>query len=287
MPIESSTVTNCGPPACASTSVRPRHGRMSAVSPVTRCPRCSFVETCTVRRQRRSAAAVRSVSGAAERKLPPMAKKTRARPSSIAWMAADGVEAVRARRLEAELACPSRVEPRVGHLLPDAHRAVALHVGVAAHRARARAGLADHPAQQQEVDDGLHVVDRVDVLGEPHGPASRWSRATRWPRARPRASPPRARRSTPRARPTRAPRGASTSASKPSVCSATKARSTTRPGARASSSSIAFITPWKNATSPLMRTGTCMRASGVASPEQRRGGSAGGRSASCPPRPAG
>ncbi len=36
MPIESSTVTNCAPPFCTSASVRPRHGRMSAVSPVTR-----------------------------------------------------------------------------------------------------------------------------------------------------------------------------------------------------------------------------------------------------------
>ena len=43
------------------------------------------------------------------------------------------------------------------------------------------------------------------------------------------------------------------------------------PGARCSSSSIAFITPWKNATSPLMRTGTCIRASGVASPSSATG----------------
>src|ERR1044071_247772 len=66
MPIEFSVETNCGPFAWASTSVLPRQGRIRAVSPVTRCARFSLVETCTVKRQRRNAAAVYSVSGVAE-----------------------------------------------------------------------------------------------------------------------------------------------------------------------------------------------------------------------------
>ena len=66
MPIESSTVTNCSPPAWTSRSVRPRHGRISAVAPVhERGERLSLVETCTVSAQLRSAAAVTSVSGVA------------------------------------------------------------------------------------------------------------------------------------------------------------------------------------------------------------------------------
>ena len=69
-----------------SISVRPRHGRINARSPVIKCERFSFVETCAVKRQRRKAAAVNSVSGVAERKLPPSAKKTRACPSCIAWI---------------------------------------------------------------------------------------------------------------------------------------------------------------------------------------------------------
>src|SRR5437588_7035235 len=74
--IEFSVVTNCGPVACRSISVRPRHGKISARLPVIKCARLSFVETCAVKRQRRKASAVYSVSGVAERKLPPNAKNT-------------------------------------------------------------------------------------------------------------------------------------------------------------------------------------------------------------------
>jgi hypothetical protein len=61
----------------------------------------------------------------------------------------DGVVAVRARRLEAELRADP-VEELVGHALPHAHRAVALHVAVAAHGAHAGAGPADAAAQQED-----------------------------------------------------------------------------------------------------------------------------------------
>src|SRR3712207_8355412 len=46
-----------------------------------------------------------------------------------------------------------------------------LHVRVAAHGARARAGLARLTAEQQEVDYLLNVCDGVLVLREPHRPA--------------------------------------------------------------------------------------------------------------------
>ena len=64
----------------------------------------------------------------------------------------DHVEAVLARHREAERPFEA-VQQRLRRLLEDAHRAVALHVGVAAHRAHAGAGTPDVAAQQQEVDD--------------------------------------------------------------------------------------------------------------------------------------
>ncbi len=88
MPMESSTVTNCSPPPWRSRSVRPRQGRIRARAPVTACERLSFVDTCTVRLARRMAASVTSVSGEADTKLPPMAKKTFASPSRRARIAA-------------------------------------------------------------------------------------------------------------------------------------------------------------------------------------------------------
>src|SRR5216684_255139 len=71
----------------AARADRPRQGRIRPVSPATRCARLSLVETCTVSLARRSAPAVYSVSGAAERKFPPRAKKIFALPSWSAWMA--------------------------------------------------------------------------------------------------------------------------------------------------------------------------------------------------------
>ncbi len=86
MPMESSTVTNCLPPAWTSLSVLPRVGRIRARVPVTAWERLSLVETWTVRRARRMAASVTAVSGVAATKLPPIAKKTFASPSRRAWM---------------------------------------------------------------------------------------------------------------------------------------------------------------------------------------------------------
>ncbi|WP_240964058.1 hypothetical protein [Streptomyces sp. C1-2] len=82
----------------------------------------------------------------------------------------DDVVAVGAGRREAELLL-QRVQEGGGGPLEDAHGAVALHVGVAAHRAHARAGTADVAAQQQEVDDLADRGHRVLVLGQAHRPA--------------------------------------------------------------------------------------------------------------------
>ena len=171
MHIESSTVTPCSPPAwCVPLGAaqagqdqrllagdhvravelgRDLHGQVERCASPPRSP---------------------SVSGVAATKLPPMPKNTLTLPSRMRPDRVDGVEAVLARRLEAELVA-QRVEEVRRALLPDAHGAVALHVGVAAHRAQPGARLADVAAQQQHVDDLLDRRDGVAVLGEAHRPA--------------------------------------------------------------------------------------------------------------------
>ena len=154
-----------------SRSVRPRHGRISASRPWRRCERLSFVATCTVSAHvRQRCLGDGSVSGVATAKLPPRRDEdvdlaVAHRPNRV-----DGVAAVLAWRLEAELLA-QLVEERVGHLLPDAHRPVALHVAVPADRARPGARAADVAAQQQEVDDLADGGHRVAVLGQAHRPA--------------------------------------------------------------------------------------------------------------------
>ena len=64
----------------------------------------------------------------------------------------DGVDTVLTRADDAEALVEGGKE-LLGHLLPDAHRAIALHVGMSTHRAQSGAGLADHPAHQQHVGD--------------------------------------------------------------------------------------------------------------------------------------
>ena len=82
----------------------------------------------------------------------------------------DGVVAMLAGSGDAEARVQRRQE-RFGHLLPDAHGAVALHVGVSADGAHPGAGLADHAPHQKQVRglaDGDH---RVPLLGQAHRPA--------------------------------------------------------------------------------------------------------------------
>ena len=74
-------------------------------------------------------------------------------------------------------------EEQFGHLLPDAHRPIALNVGVSAHGAHTGARLADHAAHQQQVGgltDGRHGVP---VLRSPSPSTTRSAR--RWPSSRP------------------------------------------------------------------------------------------------------
>ena len=80
-----------------------------------------------------------------------------------------GVGAVLARHREAELGL-ERGEEALGHPLPDAHGAVALHVAVPADGRGARARLADVAAEQQEVDDLLDRRDGLPLLGQAHRP---------------------------------------------------------------------------------------------------------------------
>jgi hypothetical protein len=79
----------------------------------------------------------------------------------------DRVQALAARRPEPVLFL-QLVERDQFRLFRDPDRALALHVRVPAHRADAGAGLADVPAQEQQVDDHRHVPHAVAVLGQAH-----------------------------------------------------------------------------------------------------------------------
>src|SRR5947207_14038446 len=58
------------------------------------------------------------------------------------------------------------------HPLPHTHGAIALHIGIHANRTRDRAGPANIPTEQQEVDDFLYGSDSVPVLRKAHRPAA-------------------------------------------------------------------------------------------------------------------
>jgi hypothetical protein len=76
---------------------------MSARSPVITCERFSFVETWAVSRQRRRAAAVKSVSGVAGEEVAAEREEDAALPLVHCLDRVDGVEAVIARRFEIKL----------------------------------------------------------------------------------------------------------------------------------------------------------------------------------------
>jgi hypothetical protein len=59
-----------------------------------------------------------------------------------------------------------------GRLLVDPHGAVALHVAVAPYRTEPSPRLANLATHQVQVDDFTDGVDRVQMLGQPHGPAA-------------------------------------------------------------------------------------------------------------------
>ena len=116
------------------------------------------------------------------------------------------------------------VERHELRLFGDADRALALHVGVAAHRADAGAGLADIAAQQQQIASICTFCDALAMLGQAHAVDADHG-ASRARRRRAAASRCGARRG-PTALdlvPVRLRARASANASKPCVCSAMKA----------------------------------------------------------------
>ena len=151
-------------------SVRPSVGRIRARAPVTACERLSLVDTCTV-----SAGAAHGglgdvgVGGGGD-EVAAHGEEDLGLAVAQGADGADDVVAVLARRGEAELLLQGVEEGGRG-AFEDAHGAVALHVGVAAHRAHAGAGAADVAAQQKEVDDLADGRHGVLVLGEAHRPA--------------------------------------------------------------------------------------------------------------------
>ena len=75
------------------------------------------------------------------------------------------------RRFKLKLLFQS-VEKSLGRTLPDSHGAVALHVGVAAHADRARAGAPDVAADQQQIHNHRDIVDAVALLGHAQAPGN-------------------------------------------------------------------------------------------------------------------
>src|ERR1700730_11244804 len=78
----------------------------------------------------------------------------------------DGVMALFARRFEPEDAGYS-VQKRIAWNLGDADRAVSLHIRVAAERRNAGALAPDIAAEQQQIDDLLHVAGTMTMLRDP------------------------------------------------------------------------------------------------------------------------
>src|SRR6185437_2473535 len=60
----------------------------------------------------------------------------------------------------------------VAHFLPDANRAIALHVAVPTHGAHAGPFTADVSTKQREVENALDVGDAVLVLSDAHRPGA-------------------------------------------------------------------------------------------------------------------
>ncbi len=117
--IESSTVTDCGPVAWTSTSVRPRHGSISASRPWMRWLRLSLVETWAVRARLRKAGCVCRCRGWRRRCCRPCRKHLHfARDHRLER--GHHIVARRAGRVEAE-ATAKPVEKLLGRFLGDAN----------------------------------------------------------------------------------------------------------------------------------------------------------------------
>src|SRR5258707_14474342 len=77
---------------------------------------------------------------------------------------------MKARRVKIELRA-QLLQKLLAWLFPNSHRAIALHVAVAAHRTQPGPRLPNLSAQKHEVDALLNVCDSVLMLGEAHRPA--------------------------------------------------------------------------------------------------------------------
>ena len=117
-----------------------------------------------------SACAVNSVSGVAERKFPPMAKNTFASPCVHGLDRVHDIEAMCAGRLETKL-LRQFVEEGVGRFFPDAHGAVALDVGVAAHRDRPAPGRPMLPRSRRKLTISWIVADGAAAAASSPCPA--------------------------------------------------------------------------------------------------------------------
>ena len=60
----------------------------------------------------------------------------------------------------------------VAHVLANAHGAITLHIGMAAHRTRTRAGAANVTTEQEKIHHLLNSRDGILVLGQTHRPAA-------------------------------------------------------------------------------------------------------------------
>ena len=83
----------------------------------------------------------------------------------------DRVGAARSGRTELELASES-IKKRVAHPFPNAHRPIALNVGMTAHRTRPGSRFSNVAAEQQKIHHLLNRRDGVLVLGQSHRPAT-------------------------------------------------------------------------------------------------------------------
>ena len=169
--IASSTVIPCSPLAWWSFSVRPRQGRISARLPCTMWLRLSLVLTCTVSSQLRSASnGVREVRGG-EREVAAQGDEYLHLAACASPRSSRTVPSPCSRGGSKPQTSPSRSRNASLGTVVDPAGAVALHVAVAADRARPRPFAADVAAQEQQVDDLANRVDAVLVLRDAEAPS--------------------------------------------------------------------------------------------------------------------
>ena len=171
MPIESSTVTACGPPSWSSRSVRPRHGRISDSSPHSACERFSLVLTLTVRSQAAHRGSGRDRCRAWRRRSCRPSRRTpaRGRRASRGWCRPSRGRARRGARTRTRRRARSRKGSGIFSQIPIVRSPCTFECPRTGHSPAP--ALADVAAQQHQVGDLLDRRDGVAVLGEAHRPA--------------------------------------------------------------------------------------------------------------------